>query len=66
MKNMFGNYREKDVMKVRTELVKRPLIAFDKDTNIKILTTAGEYKMYEIDNEKGEFIEKGGKLLIME
>lgn len=63
---MFGNYKEKDVMKVRTDLVKRPLIAFDKDTNIKILTAGGEFKMYEIDNEKGEFVERGEKVLIIE
>lgn len=61
---MFGSYREKDVMNLKTELVKRPLVSFDKESNIKILTMNGEYKMYEIDLPKDEFKEKVSKLII--
>lgn len=61
---MFGGYKEKDVMKIKTELVKRPLVAFDKDTNIKALAATGDCRLFAIDAEHGAFIEKGGKSVL--
>jgi hypothetical protein len=60
---MFGGYKEKDVMKIRTDLIKRPVVAFDKDTNIKALAATGEYKLFVIDKERGEFLEKSSRVI---
>lgn len=53
-------------MKIRTDLVKRPLVAFDKDTQIKALAATGEYKLFAIDKEKGEFQEKASRIISSE
>ena len=66
MKSMFGNYKEKDVMKVQTNLTRKPIVSFDKDTQIKVLAWSGEFKVYEIDNERGEFVERQHKINVLE
>jgi hypothetical protein len=59
--NLFTSYKEKDFVKIKTNLSKKPLLAFDKDGRVKIFTMRWEYKLYEISLEKQEFIEIEGK-----
>jgi len=53
-------------MKIQTNLTKKPLVLFDKDTNIKILTASGELKLYKIDNQKGELVQEKHKQSLFE
>ena len=63
---MFGNYKEKDIMKVQTNLNRKPIVSFDKDTKIKVLAWTGEFKIYEIENQKDELLEIQHKMNILE
>jgi hypothetical protein len=61
--NFFSSYKEKDFVKIKTNLNKKPLLAFDKDGRVKIFTMKWEYKMYELVLEKQELTEIEGKFL---
>ena len=50
--NLLYSKTERNFVNLKTYQLKKPLVFFDKDNMIKIISINGEYCMYELDSVK--------------